>query len=99
MCAASATRTAGIANTATLKPVNVGPAWERKSAIGGTYRSTGLARREAFGPGTSARSVPLPAGAEEDAIKASYDKGILTVSVPLKELEAPEKRVSIESAD
>lgn len=51
-----------------------------------------------FTYGSFTRSVTLPAGAEEDAIKASYDKGILTVSVPLKESEAPEKRVEIESA-
>lgn len=50
-----------------------------------------------FTYGSFTRSVTLPAGAEEDAIKASYDKGILTVSVPIKESETPEKRVTIES--
>jgi HSP20 family molecular chaperone IbpA len=43
------------------------------------------------------RSVTLPPGAEEDAIKASYDKGVLTVSVPVTEAEAAEKHVAVEA--
>ena len=41
--------------------------------------------RSEFSYGSFIRSVTLPAGADEDAIKASYDKGILTVSVPVTE--------------
>jgi hypothetical protein len=41
------------------------------------------------------RTVPLPAGADEDDINATYDRGILTVSVPLSEDHPTEKRVEI----
>ncbi len=44
------------------------------------------------------RSVTLPAGADEDGIKAGYDKGILTVTVPVSEVKPTEKHVTIESA-
>ena len=44
------------------------------------------------------RSVMLPPGADEDGIKASYDKGILTVSVPVaKAVEPEEKRIAVEA--
>ncbi len=55
--------------------------------------------RSEFTYGSFTRSVTLPAGAEEDAVKASYDKGILTVTVPLKEPDVPEKHVTIESTN
>ncbi|GAS93612.1 heat shock protein Hsp20 [Mycolicibacterium canariasense] len=54
--------------------------------------------RSEFSYGSFTRSVTLPAGAEEDGIKASYDKGILSVSVPLTEPATPEKRVTVESS-
>lgn len=54
--------------------------------------------RSEFSYGSFIRSVTLPAGADEDAIKASYDKGVLTVSVPLTEVKAAEKHVEIQSA-
>ena len=38
--------------------------------------------RSEFSYGSFRRSVTLPAGADEDAITASYDKGILTVPCP-----------------
>ncbi|MDT5246668.1 MAG: hypothetical protein QOD36_4044, partial [Mycobacterium sp.] len=38
-----------------------------------------------FSYGSFIRTVPLPAGADEDDINATYDRGILTVSVPLSE--------------
>ena len=41
------------------------------------------------------RTVPLPAGADEDDINATYDRGILTVSVPLSEDHPTEKRVEV----
>jgi HSP20 family molecular chaperone IbpA len=54
--------------------------------------------RSEFSYGSFARSITLPAGADEDAIKASYDKGILTISVPLKAEQQPtEKRVEVHS--
>ena len=54
--------------------------------------------RSEFSYGSFMRSVTLPAGADEDAIKASYDKGILTVSVPVTEAQTAEKHVAVESA-
>jgi HSP20 family protein len=53
--------------------------------------------RSEFSYGSFARSVSLPAGADEDTIKASYDKGILTVSVPVAEPKPAEKRIKVES--
>lgn len=51
-----------------------------------------------FSYGSFMRSVTLPAGADQDAIKANYDKGILTVSVPVTEAaEAAEKHVAVEA--
>jgi len=52
--------------------------------------------RSEFAYGSFMRSVTLPPGADEDAIKASYDKGILTVSVPVTEAKPVEKHVAIE---
>ena len=54
--------------------------------------------RSEFSYGSFMRSVTLPAGADQDAIKASYDKGILTVSVPVTEAQTAEKHVAVESA-
>jgi HSP20 family molecular chaperone IbpA len=48
-----------------------------------------------FSYGSFARTVPLPAGADEDDINAVYDRGILTVSVPLSEDHPTEKRVEV----
>jgi HSP20 family protein len=53
--------------------------------------------RSEFSYGSFMRSVTLPPGAEEDAIKASYDKGVLTVSVPVTEAAAAEKHVAVEA--
>lgn len=55
--------------------------------------------RSEFSYGSFARSVTLPAGADEDSIKASYDKGILTVSVPVSDVQSAEKRVAVESTN
>lgn len=55
--------------------------------------------RSEFSYGSFLRSVTLPAGADEDAIKASYDKGILTVSVPVSDVQPAEKRVAVESTN
>jgi Hsp20/alpha crystallin family len=39
--------------------------------------------------------VTLPDGADEDDISATYDRGILTVSVPLSDEPAAEKHVDV----
>jgi HSP20 family molecular chaperone IbpA len=54
--------------------------------------------RSEFSYGSFIRTVTLPPGADEDAIKASYDKGILTVSVPVSQAQAAEKHVAVETA-
>lgn len=54
--------------------------------------------RSEFSYGSFERAVSLPPGANEDDIKATYDKGILTVSVPVAEPKPSEKHVQIESA-
>ena len=51
-----------------------------------TTESNGLSE---FSYGSFSRTVSLPAGADEDDITATYDRGILTVSVPLLETEPP----------
>jgi HSP20 family protein len=51
--------------------------------------------RSEFVYGSFARSVSLPAGADEDEIHAVYDRGILTISVPLGQDEPTEKRVEV----
>ena len=48
-----------------------------------------------FSYGSFMRTVALPAGADEDDINATYDRGILTVSVPVTEEHPTEKRVEI----
>lgn len=48
-----------------------------------------------FSYGSFVRTVALPAGADEDEINAIYDRGILTVSVPLAEDHSIEKRVDV----
>jgi HSP20 family protein len=53
--------------------------------------------RSEFVYGSFERTVSLPTGAKEDDIKASYDKGILTVSVPVAEAKPAEKRIKIQS--
>ncbi|MGZ6777657.1 MAG: Hsp20/alpha crystallin family protein [Mycobacterium sp.] len=53
--------------------------------------------RSEFSYGSFARTVTLPHGADEDAITASYDKGILTVSVPVAAENAAEKHVEVKS--
>jgi len=55
--------------------------------------------RSEFSYGSFIRSVSLPSGANEDDITATYDKGILTVSVATPPEAAPaEKHVSVQAA-
>lgn len=53
--------------------------------------------RSEFSYGSFVRSVSLPAGADEDDITATYDKGILTVSVAVSAPATTEKRVQVQS--
>jgi len=55
--------------------------------------------RSEFSYGSFTRSVTLPSGANEDDIKASYDKGILTVDVTVPEqAKAAEKHITVQAA-
>lgn len=56
--------------------------------------------RSEFSYGSFTRSVSLPAGADEDNIKATYDKGILTVdvAVPEQAAAAAEKHIAVQTA-
>ena len=55
--------------------------------------------RSEFSYGAFARSVPLPAGADVDDVKATYEKGILAISVPVPNGEPAVKRIEVEAAD
>lgn len=55
--------------------------------------------RSEFSYGSFARTVSLPAGADEDNIEATYDKGILTISIPVSEAKPAERRVQVRAAD
>ena len=57
-----------------------------------TGESNGLSE---FSYGSFTRTISLPAGADEDDISAAYDRGILTVSVPLSDTEPAEKHVEV----
>lgn len=54
--------------------------------------------RSEFSYGSFVRTVPLPPGADENDIKASYDKGILTVSVAVPKAAPAEKRIPVQPA-
>lgn len=51
--------------------------------------------RSEFSYGSFERTVTLPAGADEDEIHAIYDRGILTISVPIGDDEPAEKHIEI----
>jgi len=51
--------------------------------------------RSEFSYGSFVRTVSLPAGANEDDIKATYDKGILTVSVGVSKPANAEKHIQV----
>ncbi|MEQ4725910.1 MULTISPECIES: Hsp20/alpha crystallin family protein [unclassified Nonomuraea] len=55
------------------------------------------AHRSEFRYGSLSRSLALPEGVEADDVKATYDKGILTITVPMPEAGKKEaKRIAIE---
>lgn len=51
--------------------------------------------RSEFSYGSFVRTVSLPQGADEDDIKATYDKGILTVSVGVSEPAKAERHIQV----
>ena len=55
--------------------------------------------RSEFSYGSFVRTVSLPAGADEDNIEATYDKGILTVSVAISEPKPAERRIPVQPAN
>lgn len=59
-----------------------------------TEKKEGNGRSE-FAYGSFIRTVALPPGADENAVTASYDKGILTVSVPVAAPVSTEKHIQI----
>jgi HSP20 family protein len=55
--------------------------------------------RSEFRYGSLTRSVTLPAGADTEKITASYDHGVLEVSVPIPEKAKPQaRRITIKHA-
>jgi len=62
---------------------------ETKVEEKGRYRSE-------FHYGSFARSVPLPAGATEQDVKASYKDGILEVRIPIDEGKAESRKIPIQ---
>lgn len=54
--------------------------------------------RSEFSYGSFTRTVLLPVGADADAATATYDKGILSVSIPVTEAAESEKHVSVRQA-
>jgi HSP20 family molecular chaperone IbpA len=55
--------------------------------------------RSEFSYGSFVRTVSLPTSANDDDIKATYDNGILTVSVGLSEPKSAEKHIKIQSSN
>jgi HSP20 family protein len=52
--------------------------------------------RSEFSYGAFARSVPLPAGADVDDVHATYEKGILAISVSVPNGAPAAKRIEVE---
>jgi HSP20 family protein len=61
---------------------------ESTSDEGGVYRSE-------FSYGSFRRTVPLPAGASEDDIKASYTDGVLEIRFPVDGEKAAAKKIPV----
>jgi HSP20 family molecular chaperone IbpA len=55
--------------------------------------------RSEFSYGSFLRTVSLPPGADEDNIEATYDKGILSVSVAVSEPKPAERHVQVQSVN
>lgn len=52
--------------------------------------------RSEFRYGSFLRRVMLPAGADESAVTATYDQGILTVTIAVKEPEKSERHIKVD---
>lgn len=52
-----------------------------------------------FHYGSFARTVPLPAGCDPDAIEATYRDGVLEVKVPVQESAPESRKVTVKRAD
>jgi HSP20 family protein len=86
----------------------VDPEREVDVTVGGGILSIKAERREErfgkahseFRYGSFSRRIPLPPGADEDRIDASYDKGILEIVVGLKDKEGrqSDKKVAVKLA-
>ncbi len=55
-------------------------------------------RRSEFRYGSLSRTVELPSRAEKDKITATYDKGILEISVPLAEAQPTGRQIEVKTA-
>jgi HSP20 family molecular chaperone IbpA len=53
--------------------------------------------RSEFSYGSFVRTVSLPPGADENNISATYDKGVLTISVAISGPKETEKRIQVQS--
>lgn len=53
--------------------------------------------RSEFSYGSFIRTVSLPAGADEQSVEATYDKGILTVSAAVPESKPAERHIEVQS--
>jgi len=65
---------------------------DRRQQDNGPYRSE-------FRYGSLAREVRLPARVDAEDVTARYDKGVLEVSVPVREVKPEGTRIPIENAD
>lgn len=54
-------------------------------------------KRSEFRYGAFTRSIPLPRGVNPKDVNASYDKGILTISVPLPDMSQSAQRIPIQA--
>jgi HSP20 family molecular chaperone IbpA len=55
-------------------------------------------RRSEFRYGSMSRTVELPSRAEKDKITATYDKGILEITVPLSEVKPSGRQIEVMTA-
>ena len=55
--------------------------------------------RSEFRYGSFTRSLALPEGADTEHITASYDKGVLTVTVPMRQAAPKGRRIEITTAN
>ena len=81
----------GAAPRRRLSDTVAGKREEQKSEEKGAYRSE-------FRYGSFSRSLTLPAGADPDAVKASYKDGVLEVRVHVDEVQSKGAKVPVEHA-